>query len=162
MHAYTVEPLYVKSGQEVIAADFYRPKAVEKPAVILMAHGLAALRQFKLVQYAKRFAQAGYAVVLFDYRYWGVNEKVEWENILYAIRNVDGVRYVSDAYFLPNSDINITNYKLPRVRGFIVRDLDGGVLSDNYNVTNNFVWTDYFFPNTNDDNFQQSVIKNIS
>lgn len=25
MHAYTVEPLYVKSGQEVIAADFYRP-----------------------------------------------------------------------------------------------------------------------------------------
>ncbi len=71
MHAYTVEPLYVKSSQDVIAADFYRPKAVEKPAVILMAHGLAALRQFKLVQYAKRFVQAGYAVVLFDYRYWG-------------------------------------------------------------------------------------------
>lgn len=71
MHSYTVEPLYVKSGQEVIAADFYRPKTENKPAVIIMAHGLAALRQFKLVQYAKRFAQAGYAVVLFDYRYWG-------------------------------------------------------------------------------------------
>ncbi len=40
MHAYTVEPLYVKSGQEVIAADFYRPKTEEKPAVIVMAHGL--------------------------------------------------------------------------------------------------------------------------
>lgn len=71
MHAYTVEPLYVKSGQEVIAADFYLPKTSTKPAVILMAHGLAGLRQFKLVQYAKRFARAGYAVVLFDYRYWG-------------------------------------------------------------------------------------------
>ena len=71
MHAYTVEPLYVKSGQEVIAADFYRPKTEEKPAVILMAHGLAGLRQFKLIQFAQRFAQAGYAVVLFDYRYWG-------------------------------------------------------------------------------------------
>lgn len=71
MHAYTVEPLYVKSGKDVIAADFYRPKSVEKPAVILMAHGLAALRHFKLVQYAQRFAKAGYAVVLFDYRYWG-------------------------------------------------------------------------------------------
>lgn len=71
MHSYTVEPLYVNSGQEVIAADFYRPKTEHKPAVIIMAHGLAALRQFKLVQYAKRFAQAGYAVVLFDYRYWG-------------------------------------------------------------------------------------------
>ncbi len=71
MHAYTVEPLYVKSGQEVIAADFYRPKTELPPGVIIMAHGFACLRQFKLVQFAKRFAQAGYAVVLFDYRYWG-------------------------------------------------------------------------------------------
>lgn len=71
MYAYTVEPLYVKSGQDVIAADFYRPQNVQKPAVILMAHGFAALRQFKLVYYAQKFAQAGYAVVLFDYRYWG-------------------------------------------------------------------------------------------
>lgn len=71
MHSYMVEPLYVKSDHEVIAADFYRPKSIEKPAVILMAHGLAALRHFKLVQYAQHFAQAGYAVVLFDYRYWG-------------------------------------------------------------------------------------------
>ncbi|CAM4350818.1 alpha/beta hydrolase [Acinetobacter pragensis] len=71
MHAYTVEPLYVKSGQDVIAADFYRPKTEHKSGVIIMAHGLACLRQFKLVQFAKRFAQAGYAVVLFDYRYWG-------------------------------------------------------------------------------------------
>ena len=99
---------------------------------------------------------------LFDYRYWGVNEKVEWENILYAIRNVDGVRYVSDAYFLPNSDINITNYRLPRVRGFVVRDLGGGVLSDNYNNTAQFTYNDYFFPNENDKNFQQSVIKSIA
>ncbi len=36
-----------------------------------MAHGFAGLRQFKLIQYAQRFAQAGYAVILFDYRYWG-------------------------------------------------------------------------------------------
>lgn len=71
MFAYTVEPLYVKSGQDVIAADFYHPKNIEKPPVIIMAHGLAALRQFKLVQFAKKFARAGYAVVLFDYRYWG-------------------------------------------------------------------------------------------
>ncbi|BBF77624.1 alpha/beta hydrolase [Acinetobacter ursingii] len=71
MPAYTVEPLYVPIGQETIAADFYRPKANRKPAVIIMAHEFAALRQFKLIQYAQKFAQAGYAVVLFDYRYWG-------------------------------------------------------------------------------------------
>lgn len=71
MYNYTVEPLYVPSGEETIAGDFYLPKANLKPAVIIMAHGFAGLRQFKLVQYAKRFAQAGYAVILFDYRYWG-------------------------------------------------------------------------------------------
>ena len=71
MFTYTVEPLYVKSGSDVIAADFYHPNDVEKPPVIIMAHGLAALRQFKLIQFAKRFCRAGYAVVLFDYRYWG-------------------------------------------------------------------------------------------
>lgn len=71
MYSYTVEPLYVNSAKEVLAADFYRPQTTHQPAVIIMAHGLAALRQFKLVQYAKRFAEAGYAVVLFDYRYWG-------------------------------------------------------------------------------------------
>ena len=71
MHAYTVEPLYVPCGQETIAADFYIPKTNKKSAVIIMAHGFAALRQFKIIQYAQRFAQAGYAVILFDYRYWG-------------------------------------------------------------------------------------------
>ena len=44
MHTYTVEPLYVPSGEETIAADFYLPKTNIKPAVILMAHGFAGLR----------------------------------------------------------------------------------------------------------------------
>ncbi len=38
MHAYTVEPLYVKSGQEVIAADFYRPKQMLPNRVSLSWH----------------------------------------------------------------------------------------------------------------------------
>lgn len=71
MHAYTVEPLYVQHGQDLISADFYRPKHQKKPAVVIMAHGFAGLRHFKLAAYAQKIAQAGYAVVLFDYRYWG-------------------------------------------------------------------------------------------
>ena len=71
MYDYTVEPLYIDSGNDVIAADVYQPKQKKSHAVILMAHGFAALRQFRLIHFAKRFAQAGYAVVLFDYRYWG-------------------------------------------------------------------------------------------
>ena len=71
MNHYTVEPLYVKSGDEIIAADFYRPKNIPRPAVIIMANTLGALRQHGLVRFAQQYAGAGYAVVLFDYRYWG-------------------------------------------------------------------------------------------
>ncbi|EJB8432128.1 alpha/beta hydrolase [Acinetobacter baumannii] len=108
MHAYTVEPLYVPCDQEMIAADFYIPKTNNKSAVILMAHGFAGLRQFKLIQYAQRFAQAGYAVILFDYRYWGgstgkpremisINSQLEdWKTM---------IQYASTCKFIDNRRI---------------------------------------------------------
>ncbi|MFL4378505.1 alpha/beta hydrolase [Acinetobacter baumannii] len=108
MHSYTVEPLYVPCDQEMIAADFYIPKTNNKSAVILMAHGFAGLRQFKLIQYAQRFAQAGYAVILFDYRYWGgstgkpremisINSQLEdWKTM---------IQYASTCKFIDNRRI---------------------------------------------------------
>ncbi|MDC4375746.1 alpha/beta hydrolase [Acinetobacter baumannii] len=108
MHAYTVEPLYVPCDQEMIAADFYIPKTNNKSAVIIMAHGFAGLRQFKLIQYAQRFAQAGYAVILFDYRYWGgstgkpremisINSQLEdWKTM---------IQYASTCKFIDNRRI---------------------------------------------------------
>lgn len=108
MHAYTVEPLYVPCDQEMIAADFYIPKTNNKSAVIIMAHGFAGLRQFKLIQYAQRFAQAGYAVILFDYRYWGgstgkpremisINSQIEdWKTM---------IQYASTCKFIDNRRI---------------------------------------------------------
>ncbi|MFW6559071.1 alpha/beta hydrolase [Acinetobacter baumannii] len=108
MHAYTVEPLYVPCDQEMIAADFYIPKTNNKSAVIIMAYGFAGLRQFKLIQYAQRFAQAGYAVILFDYRYWGgstgkpremisINSQLEdWKTM---------IQYASTCKFIDNRRI---------------------------------------------------------
>ncbi len=108
MHAYTVEPLYVPCDQEMIAADFYISKTNNKSAVIIMAHGFAGLRQFKLIQYAQRFAQAGYAVILFDYRYWGgstgkpremisINSQLEdWKTM---------IQYASTCKFIDNRRI---------------------------------------------------------
>lgn len=109
MYDYTVEPLYVQKNKDLIAADLYLPKKIKKPAVILMAHGFAALRQFGLIPFAQRFAQAGYAVVLFDYRCWGgstgtprelVSTKMQLEDwysvIAYIIKHeaVDGHRVI--------------------------------------------------------------------
>lgn len=101
-------PLYVPCDQEMIAADFYIPKTNNKSAVIIMAHGFAGLRQFKLIQYAQRFAQAGYAVILFDYRYWGgstgkpremisINSQLEdWKTM---------IQYASTCKFIDNRRI---------------------------------------------------------
>ncbi|MBM4462548.1 MAG: alpha/beta hydrolase [Chloroflexi bacterium] len=49
----------------------YRPKGTEHPPVVIMAHGFAAEKTFRLPAYAERFAAAGIAVYVFDYRCFG-------------------------------------------------------------------------------------------
>ena len=93
---------------------------------------------------------------LFDYRYWKYGDKVEWENILYSIRSVDGVRYVPDNYFFPQADINVPKYRLLRLRGFIMKDMDGNVINDNYDTLSAFN-----YPNDADISFQTSVLESI-
>ena len=93
---------------------------------------------------------------LLDYRFWKYGDKIEWENMLYAARNIDGVRYVPDTHFYPQADINVPKYRLPRLRGFIMRDLDGNILSDNYNVV-----SDFNYPAEPDQAFQASVLSSI-
>ncbi len=64
------------SDGERCAAWLYRPPlgtAAKLPAVV-MAHGFAAQRVFGLPEYAKRFAERGLAVLLFDYRHFGDSE----------------------------------------------------------------------------------------
>ena len=90
---------------------------------------------------------------LFDYRFWKYGDKVDWENILYAAKNVEGVRYIPDTHFYPQADINVPKYRLPRVRGFIMRDLDGNIIEDN-----NGVLADVFYPNEEERSYQSSVL----
>lgn len=93
---------------------------------------------------------------LFDYRFWKYGNKVEWENMLYVAKNVEGVTYVPDNHFYPANDINVPKYKLPRVRGFVIRDLDGNILEDNNGVLNAF-----YYPAEPDFSFQSTVLKSI-
>ncbi|QEC49637.1 alpha/beta fold hydrolase [Baekduia soli] len=60
------------SGDERCAAYVYRPEAAagDVPCVV-MAHGFSATRDDALPAFAERFAAAGMAVVLFDYRHFG-------------------------------------------------------------------------------------------
>jgi len=52
----------------------YLPTGVERPPVVVMAHGLGALKEFRLGGFAERFVERGLAVFTFDYRHWGGSE----------------------------------------------------------------------------------------
>lgn len=93
---------------------------------------------------------------LFDYRFWKYGDKIEWENMLFAAKNVDGVRYVPDTHFFPHSDVNVPKYQLPRIRSFVLRDLNGNVIQDNKGVLSSF-----YYPNEIDESYQASVLKTI-
>lgn len=51
-----------------LSATLYLPDRPANPPVIVMAPGLGAWRTFGYPAYAERFAQAGYATLLFDFR----------------------------------------------------------------------------------------------
>ena len=65
---------FVSAGVRCVA-DVYRRADADGPVpVVVMAHGFGAVRALSLPRYARSFAAAGYAVVLFDYRGFGDSE----------------------------------------------------------------------------------------
>jgi dienelactone hydrolase len=101
----------VPSGNDTLAAWLYLPdrRGGSKPPVIVMAHGLGAVKEMRLDAYAERFVAAGYACLVFDYRHFGgstgeprqlldIKRQIEdWEAALAwarACRDVDGSRVV--------------------------------------------------------------------
>lgn len=71
-----------------------------------------------------------------DYRTWKLGQRVEWDNLLQIIKETEGIDYVPDVTFTPNSDISVEYGKLPRVRGFEMRDMTGAVIGDGGGVLN--------------------------
>jgi dipeptidyl aminopeptidase/acylaminoacyl peptidase len=51
--------------------DLYLPEGVDNPPVVIMAHGLSAVKAFRLPAFAERFVKKGMATFLFDYRTFG-------------------------------------------------------------------------------------------
>ena len=59
------------------AAWYYVPiglKSGEKRPAIVMAHGFTGVKEMYLDGFAKKFAEAGMVVLVFDYRYFGGSE----------------------------------------------------------------------------------------
>lgn len=92
-----------------------------------------------------------------DHRYWNSGEdKVEWDNLLGIVKNTKGIRYVADQFFYPRVDLRTDSNKLPRLRGFLMLDLNGNVIQD---LQGNLTPT--FYPNVSDFSLQASVLRDI-
>lgn len=94
---------------------------------------------------------------LIDYRTWrpGV-DKFEWDDALLVVKQTRGVRYVPNQFFVPNQDITIPTGKLPRLRGFLMLDLDGAIIAD---LQGNF--SPFFYPFDSDFLFTKNILNNI-
>jgi fermentation-respiration switch protein FrsA (DUF1100 family) len=69
------EDVRFESAGDRCAAWLYRPAetATDVPCIVL-GHGFAATRDARLDAFAERFAEAGYAALVFDYRHFGASE----------------------------------------------------------------------------------------
>jgi dienelactone hydrolase len=94
----------VDSHGTPLAAYLYRPAgAAAAVPCIVMAHGFTAVRDQALPTYAERFAAQGYAVLLFDYRFFGASggeprqllsiakQHEDWQAAIAYARSLEGV-----------------------------------------------------------------------
>ena len=62
------------SSGSLCAAWLYIPEGVDPHPTVVMAHGLGGQRRFRLDAYGERFAAAGIAALVFDYRHFAESE----------------------------------------------------------------------------------------
>src|SRR3954470_12371506 len=70
------EDIEFHSGENTCAAWLYRPEgdSHEGPhPIVVLAHGFGGVREARLWAYAERFAAAGLAALVFDYRHFGAS-----------------------------------------------------------------------------------------
>jgi pimeloyl-ACP methyl ester carboxylesterase len=68
---WTREDLSFPSHGDECAAWLYKPEGVERPPVVVLCHGLGAVREMGLDRFSERFAEAGIAAFSFTYRGFG-------------------------------------------------------------------------------------------
>ena len=92
------------SWGERCAAWLYRPAGGEEPLpCVVLAHGWSGVREQRLDAYAERFADAGLAALVFDYRHFGASggeprqlldirrQLADWASAISFARTLDGI-----------------------------------------------------------------------
>ena len=98
------EELFFPSGTERCHAWLYLPAeatAATPAPVLVMGHGLGAIKQMRLAAFAERFQAEGYACLVFDYRHFGQSGGEPRELLSIAKQREDWRAAVAFARTLP-------------------------------------------------------------
>lgn len=100
------EDVEFTSDGDRISAWLYRPATSDDGDVplLVMAHGLGAVRTMRLDAYAERFSGAGYACLVFDYRNFGDSGGEPRQLLDVGMQLADWAAAVSYARTLPGID----------------------------------------------------------
>ncbi|MBK5216455.1 MAG: alpha/beta hydrolase [Propionibacteriales bacterium] len=92
------------SGTQMCAGWLYEPDSAQTPGpLIVMAHGLGAVKEMGLDAFARRFVAEGYRALVFDYRHFGGSEGIprelldigrqldDWAAAIHYVRLLDNV-----------------------------------------------------------------------
>jgi dienelactone hydrolase len=96
--------VWFPSGSGDCSAWFYRPTGPGPFPVVVMAHGLGAIREMGLAPYAERFLAAGYAVLVFDYRHFGASTGEPRQLLSVARQREDWKAAIAYARTRPETD----------------------------------------------------------
>jgi pimeloyl-ACP methyl ester carboxylesterase len=98
------EDVRFRSGDDWISAWLYRPERGGAAPLLVMAHGLGAVRTMRLDAYAERFSAAGYACLVFDYRNFGDSEGRPRQLLDIGMQLADWAAAVAHAHTLEGID----------------------------------------------------------
>lgn len=91
--AAVVDDVSIPCHGERLAAYVYRPDAAADAPCVVMGHGFTGTREDGLVGYAEAFRDAGFVVIVFDYRHFG-DSTGEPRQLLDIARQLDDYRTV--------------------------------------------------------------------
>lgn len=91
-----------------------------------------------------------------DIRQWKKGQKIEWDNHLQIVKDHPNVKYVPDNFFYPNQDVIVDLDKLPLVRGFVMMDMSGNIISSSPNTLNPI-----YYPANTDWPYQSTILAGL-
>lgn len=108
--------VWFPSGGQRCAGWLYLPMGLTgKAPCVVMAHGTTGTMKFGLARYAQRFAAAGFAVLVFDYRHFGASDGWPRQLIRVGRQVADWRAAVRFARTLPQVDSDRVAFGAPRL-----------------------------------------------